>query len=366
MTDMAKGPVPRPGVMEINAYQGGKSKDTSFEGKLSSNESALGTSAKALEAYGDAGAVLHRYPDGGSTELREALAAFHEIEADRIVCGFGSDDILQLMCRGYAGPGDEVLYSQHGFLVYPIAAQAVGATPVAAPTDGYNVSVDNMLAAVTENTKLVFIANPNNPTGTYISADDLTRLHAGLPDHVALVIDDAYAEYVDAPDYDDGLALARTAPNVLMTRTFSKIYGLAALRLGWAYGAPAIIDVLNRLRGPFNVSAPAQAAGVAALEDQEFVVTARAHNTRWRDWLTQQLGGLGLAVVPSQGNFVLFHLGSAERAGAADAFLKDQGWYLRRMDSYGFPDHLRLTIGTEDENRGVVDALTAFIGQKNV
>ena len=232
MTDLSVGPVPRPGVLDIHAYQGGKSKDTSFEGKLSSNESALGTSAKALEAYGDAGAVLHRYPDGGSAELREALAAFHTIEADRIVCGFGSDDILQLMCRGYAGPGDEVLYSEHGFLVYPIAAHGVGATPVAAPDDGYKVSVDNMLAAVTEQTKLVFIANPNNPTGTYISGDALARLHAGLPDHVALVIDDAYAEYVEAPDYDTGLDLARTAPNVLMTRTFSKIYGLAALRLG--------------------------------------------------------------------------------------------------------------------------------------
>jgi histidinol-phosphate aminotransferase len=250
------GPIPRPGVLDIEAYQGGKSKDTSFEGKMSSNESALGTSPRALEAYGDAAAILHRYPDGGATELREALAAFYNLEADRIVCGDGSDDLLQLMCRGYAGPGDEVLYSEHGFLVYPIAAMAVGATPVAAPDDGYHVSVDNMLAAVNENTKLVFLANPNNPTGTYIPKSELERLHAGLPAHVALVIDDAYAEYVEEPDYDSGLTLAREESNVLMTRTFSKIYGLAALRLGWAYGAPEIIDVQALRPLPIRISSP--------------------------------------------------------------------------------------------------------------
>ncbi|MGE0665006.1 MAG: histidinol-phosphate transaminase [Sphingomonadales bacterium] len=355
------GPVPRPGVLGIEPYQGGKSKDTSFVGKMSSNEAALGPSPKALEAYASAARIVHRYPDGGAHLLRESIARQHGIDADRVVCGFGSDELLQLLARGYAGPGDEVLYSEHGFLIYPIAAQAVGATPVAAKDAGYTVSVDSMLKCVGDRTKLVYLANPNNPTGTYIPRDELERLHAALPPHVVLVIDAAYAEFVDDPDYDSGQELASWALNVVMTRTFSKIYGLAALRVGWAYGAPAIIDVLNRLRGPFNVAAPAQAAAVAALEDREFFDRAFAHNKRWRDWLFQRLGGLGLSVVPSAGNFLLIDFGSAERAQAADAYLKDKGWYLRRMESYGFPSHLRLTVGTEAENRGVTDVLAAFL-----
>jgi histidinol-phosphate aminotransferase len=355
------GPVPRPGVLAIQPYQGGKSKDTSFVGKMSSNEAALGPSPKALAAYENAAKIVHRYPDGGAHLLREAIARHHGVEVDRIVCGFGSDDLLQLLARGYAGPGDEVLYSEHGFLIYPIAAHAVGATPVAAKDDGYTVSVDSLLKCVGERTKLVYLANPNNPTGTYIKRDELERLHAGLPQDVVLVIDAAYAEFVDDPDYDSGQELASWAPNVVMTRTFSKIYGLAALRVGWAYGAPGIIDVLNRLRGPFNVAAPAQAAAVAALDDREFFEKARAHNTRWRDWLLQRLGGLGLHVVPSAGNFLLIDFGTAERAQAADSYLKDKGWYLRRMEGYGFPSHLRLTVGTENENRGVTDVLAAFL-----
>ncbi len=360
------GPIPRPGILEIEAYQGGKSKDTSFEGKMSSNESALGTSPKAREAFGDAAAILHRYPDGGSSELREAIAAHHGIEADRVVCGFGSDDLLQLMCRGYAGPGDEVLYTEHGFLVYPIAAQAVGATAAAAPDDGYIASVDSLLDSVTDKTKLVFLANPNNPTGTYLNGEELLRLHAGLPEDIALVIDGAYAEYVDEADYDTGLELARHAPNVLMTRTFSKIYGLAALRLGWAYGPDSIIGVLNRLRGPFNVSLPAQAAGVAALEDQDFVDQVRTHTSQWREWLRQRIRGMGLSVVRGSANFLLINMGTPQQAAAADAFLQQQGWFLRRMESYGFPEHLRLTVGTEDENRGVTDALVEFLEQDHV
>jgi histidinol-phosphate aminotransferase len=355
------GPVPRPGVLAIEPYQGGKSKDTSYVGKMSSNEAALGPSPKALDAYAKAAAVTHRYPDGGAHLLREAIARRHDVEIDRIVCGCGSDELLQLLCRGYAGPGDEVVYSEHGFLIYPIAATACGATPVAAKDDGYTVSVDSMLKCIGDRTKIVFIANPNNPTGTYIPRAELERLHAGLPPHVVLVIDAAYAEFVTDPDYDSGQELASWAPNVVMTRTFSKIYGLAALRVGWAYGAPAIIDVLNRLRGPFNVPTPAQAAAVAALEDREFFDKALAHNTRWRDWLFQRLGGLGMHVVPSAGNFLLIDFGSAAGAHAADEYLRDKGWYLRRMDSYGFKDHLRLTVGTENENRGVTDVLAAFM-----
>jgi histidinol-phosphate aminotransferase len=355
------GPVPRPGVLDIEPYQGGKSKDTSFVGKMSSNEAALGPSPKALEAYRQAERVLHRYPDGGAHLLREAIARRHGIEPERVVCGFGSDELLQLLARGYAGPGDEVVHSEHGFLIYPIAARAAGATPVAAKDDGYVVSIDALLAAVTERTRLVYLANPNNPTGTHIGRAELERLHAGLPGHVVLVIDAAYAEFVDDPAYDAGQELASWAPNVVMTRTFSKIYGLAALRVGWAYGAPGIVDVLNRLRGPFNVAAPAQAAAVAALEDTGHFERARAHNARWRDWLFQRLGGLGLAVVPSAANFLLIDFGAPERAQAADAYLKQHGWYLRRMEAYGFPGHLRLTVGTEAENRGVTDVLAAFL-----
>lgn len=355
------GPVPRPGVLDIEPYQGGKSKDTSYVGKMSSNEAALGPSPKALDAYRDAAAILHRYPDGGAHRLRDAIARHHAVEVERVVCGFGSDDLLQLLCRGYAGPGDEVLYTEHGFLIYPIAARACGAEPVAAKDDGYTASVDALLDAVTERTSIVFIANPNNPTGTYIPRDELERLHAGLRDDIVLVIDAAYAEFVTEDDYDCGQQLASWAPNVVMTRTFSKIYGLAALRVGWAYGAPGIVDVLNRLRGPFNVSAPAQAAAVAALDDREFFQKARDHNTRWRQWLHQRLGGMGLGVVPSVGNFLLLDFGSAARTQAADDYLKERGWYLRRMDGYGFPDHLRLTVGTEAENRGVTDVLAAFM-----
>lgn len=357
------GPVPRQGILDIEPYMGGQSKDTSFEGKLSSNESALGPSPLAVEAYKEAADFLHRYPDGGSTALREALAETHGLDAERIVCGTGSDDLLHLLCSAYAGPGDEVLYSRHSFLIYPIAARSVGATPVQADEPNYTVSVDAMLAAVNDRTRVVFMANPNNPTGTYISTDELARLHKGLPDNVLLVVDSAYAEFVDVDDYDSGVALASDASNVVMTRTFSKIFGLAGLRLGWAYGPSDIIDVVNRLRGPFNVSGPAQAAGVAALRDTEFLARAKAHNREWRDWLTSEIESAGLRVVPSQGNFVLIGFSSTESARAADAYLRDQGIYLRQMDNYGFPDHLRLTVGTEEENQAVLARLRAFLGQ---
>jgi len=356
---------PRPGIMDIAPYIGGMSKDTSFKGKLSSNESAVGTSPAAVEAYTKAGETLHRYPDGGSIALREALASHYEIEENRIVCVSGSDDLLTMICRAYAGPGDEVLYSEHGFLMYPLSALSVGATPVTAPELGYRMDVDLMLAAVTPNTKVVFVTNPSNPTGTYTTRDELAKLHAGLPDHVALVIDGAYAEFVTADDFDSGLELARTADNVLMTRTFSKIYGLAGLRLGWGYGSDQIVDVLNRIRGPFNVGAPSQAAGLAALQDHDFMLAARDHNTKWLAWLADQLTDMGLSVVPSVANFVLVKFNDVGDAHACDLFLQEQGFYLRRMDEYGFPDHLRLSVGAEDENTGVIVAVRAYVTNAN-
>jgi len=357
------GPVPRQGILDINPYTGGKSKNTSFDGKLSSNESAMGPSPLAAEAFKKAARLLHRYPDGASTALRESLADTHKLDSGRIICSTGSDEMLHLLCLAYAGPGDEVLYSRHGFLVYPIAARAVGATPVVADEENYTVSVDAMLAKVNERTRIVFVANPNNPTGTYISAGELARLHNGLPSDVLLVVDAAYAEFVEVDDYASGVNLASSTANVVMTRTFSKIFGLAGLRLGWAYGPPEIIDVVNRLRGPFNVSGPAQAAGVAALRDTAFLARAKAHNRKWRDWLTNNVEAIGLRVVPSQGNFVLIAFSSTDDARAANAYLQDKGFYLREMDNYGFSDHLRLTVGTEDENHDVVRWLTEFKGQ---
>ncbi len=299
--------IARPGILDIAAYVPG---DHSLPGegpihRMASNESALGASPQAIEAYRTLAAELHRYPDGTAKALRNALGQEFGIEPDRIVCGAGSDDVLQLLVRAYAGPGDEVLYAQHGFLVYPIAAKAVGATPVAAPETDLRTDVDALLKAVTPKTRICFVANPNNPTGSYVSGAELKRLRAGLPDNVLLVIDAAYAEYVDLPDYESGLEMVRSSDNVVMTRTFSKIFGLAALRLGWAYCPPAVADVLNRIRGPFNVPAPAQAAGIAALADRAHLAKAKAHNDRWLPWFAQRMRALGLHPYPSVANFVL-------------------------------------------------------------
>jgi len=355
------GPKPKPGILDIEAYVGGVSKLPGVERviKLSSNEGALGPSPRAVEAYRAAGPDMHRYPDGHATRLRDLLAERWGLEADRIVCGNGSDDVLQLLARAYCGQGDEVLYSEHGFLVYPIAAKSCGAVPVTAPETALTASVDALLARVTPRTRIVFIANPNNPTGTYLPADEMRRLHAGLPKDVLLVVDAAYAEFVDANDYEEGSALVKAHDNVVMTRTFSKIFGMGGLRLGWAYCPPAIADVLNRIRGPFNVAAPALAAGEAALADREFFDLARRHNIYWRGWLAGELTKLGLEVTPSATNFLLVKFADAR---AADAFLRSRGIIVRAVASYGLPNHLRITIGREDEVRAVADALSEFLG----
>ena len=358
---MNQGPQPKAGILGIEAYVGGESTIKGVERviKLSSNEGALGPSPKAVDAYKSIGADIHRYPDGGATRLRQALAERWGVDAANIVCGNGSDDVLQLLAHAYCGEGDEVLYSQHGFLVYPIAAKSCGATPVSAPETDLTTSVDALLGAVTDKTRIVFVANPNNPTGTYISSDEMRRLHAGLPDHVLLVIDAAYAEFVDANDYEDGSALVRSSSNVVMTRTFSKIFGMGGLRLGWAYCPPAVADVLNRIRGPFNVSAAALAAGEAALADRDFFDLARRHNLYWRNWLAEELKRLGLPVTASATNFLLVKFPDAP---AADAYLRSKGIIVRAVKSYGLPDFLRITIGREDEVRAVASALAEFVG----
>src|SRR5437762_4998673 len=360
----AASPVPGPGILDIAPYVGGESKAAGVERpiRLASNESALGPSPRAIAAYKALAGEIHRYPDGGAAELRAALGRHHGLDPERIVCGSGSDELIGLLQRAYAGPGTEVLYSRHGFLMYSIGALAVGATPVAVPERDLTADVDAILAHVNERTRIVFIANPNNPTGTYLSAEEMARLHAGLPPHVLLAIDAAYAEFVNRNDYEPGIGLVNRAQNVVMLRTFSKIYALAGLRLGWAYCPPAIADVLNRVRSPFNVSAAAQAAGVAAVEDVEAFNRARAHNEHWLPWFSERLAALGLRLTPSVANFVLarFPDDPLRNADAAFAFLQSRGILTRKMGAYGLPQHLRITIGTGPEMETVAAALAEF------
>lgn len=357
-------PQPKPGILEISAYVPGKSSAKGAKvHKLSSNESPIGASAKAIEAYKAAAGKLELYPDGGASALRQAIANRYGLQADNIVCGAGSDELLQLLSHVYLGPGDEAIYSEYGFLVYPIAIRSNGATPVIAPEKDYLADVDAVLARLTERTRMVFLANPNNPTGRYLPFREVKRLHAGLPKNVMLVLDAAYAEYVRRNDYEAGIELVATSENVVMTRTFSKIYGLAALRIGWTYCPVHVADVLNRVRGPFNMNAPAIAAGAAAMMDEDFVERAISHNENWLPWLTRELEAIGLTVTPSVGNFVLVHFPAdlKQNAHAADAYLQDNGFVVRRMDAYGLPGALRITVGTEEANRGLISCLKAFL-----
>src|SRR3989454_262015 len=288
-------PEPRPGVLAIEAYVPGKSSapDVAKVFKLSSNETPLGPSPEALEAYHAAGATLAEYPDGSASALREAIGRAFGLDPARIICGAGSDELLHLLAQAFLGPGDEAIHTTHSFLVYPIATLAAGGTPVVAAEKNYTANVDTILAAVSPRTRIVFIANPNNPTGTYLPFDEVQRLRRALPENVLLVLDAAYAEYVRRNDYESGLELVATSDNVVMCRTFSKIYGLAALRLGWLYGPAHVVDALNRIRGPFNVGAPSIAAGVAAIGDTAHVESSRQHNEKWLAWGTTGISKLG-------------------------------------------------------------------------
>ncbi len=358
-------PTPRPGILGIQPYRGGNAEidDPTQVINLSANESALGASPRAVRAFEASAAELHRYPDGGATRLRHALGEHHGLDPDRIICGNGSDELISLLAQAYCGEGDEVLYSRHGFLMYGLAAQGVGATPVTAAETALTADVDNLLAAVTERTRLLFLANPNNPTGTYLPHAELERLRHGLRDDIVLVIDSAYAEYVARNDYAPGVELVDAGQNTVMTRTFSKIYGLAGLRIGWAYGPIEVIDVLHRVRGPFNANLPAQAAAVAALGDVAHTDAARTHNDIWLPWLTAEVAKLGIEVPPSIGNFILTRFpGGPEQCAAADRHLRERLIYCRPMAGYGFPDAMRITVGTEAENHAVVDALTTLLG----
>ena len=355
-------PAPKPGILDIAPYVGGRADAAGAAQpiKLSSNECALGPSPQAIAAFRDASAKLEYYPEGSARILREAVADAFGLDPARIVCGNGSDELLTLLAHGYLRPGDEVLFSAHAFLVYRIATLANSAIPVVVPEKNLRVDVDAMLAAVTAKTRLVYLANPNNPTGSYLPHDEVRRLHAGLRPDILLVIDAAYAEFVRRNDYEAGIELVANNDNVVMTRTFSKVYGLAGLRVGWAYCPASVVDVLTRIRGPFNVSTPAQLAAAAALKDRAHVEMAVAHNETWRDWLTQNIRALGFRVDDSVGNFVLIHFADAAESAAADAFLNGQGLILRGVAAYDLPQCLRLTVGTEDANRRVAAALAQF------
>ena len=360
-------PQPNAWVLEIPLYEPGKSQVRGVARviKLSSNESALGPSPKAVAAYTEAAASIALYPPGPSPELKSALAEVHGLDPARIVCGCGSGEIINLLCRAYAAPGDEVVYTEHGFSLYPIYAQSVGATPVAVPEKDLTADVDAILAGVTSRTKLVFIANPNNPTGTYMRAAELARLRKALREDVILAVDEAYAEFTDAADFQSAFALAGATDNTVVLRTFSKIYGLASLRVGWSFAAKGIIDSMERLRAPFNVTRPAQLAAVAAVRDLEHTKRAQEHNAKWRQIALQRLRGIGLTVPDSAANFVLpeFPATPGRTAADADEFLQQRGLIVRRVDNYGLPKHLRITIGNEEEMTLLLDALADFMEQ---
>ena len=360
-------PQPRAGVMAIDPYVPGKSgaKSGVKVHKLSSNETPLGPSPQAIAAYKNTADHLELYPDGGSTALREAIGQKYGLDPSRIICGSGSDEILSLLTSAYVGPGDEGIYTTHGFLVYKLALLAAGGVPVVAEEKNLTACVDTILAKITEKTKIVFLANPNNPTGTYLPFEEVKRLHQNMPSHVLLVLDAAYAEYVRRNDYAAGIELVATSENVVMTRTFSKIHGLAMLRLGWCYAPAAVADALNRIRGPFNVNGPAMAAGIASLHDDNHMAKALDHNDQWLPWLTKEIEALGLTVTPSVGNFLLIHFPRKQghSASEADAFLTERGLILRSVSAYGLPDCLRLTIGSEEANRLVVSALKDFMAR---
>ncbi len=360
-------PEPRPEIMAIDPYVPGKSRVAGVAKvhKLSSNESPLGPSPKAIEAFQASARDLAAYPDGSARALREAIGRRFGLEPERILCGNGSDEILALLAYVFLRPGDQGLYSEHGFLEYPIAIQAAGGTRVMAKEKARTANVDALLAKVSARTKIVYLANPNNPTGTYLPYSEVKRLHAGLPADSLLVLDAAYAEYVTLNDYAAGVELAASCENVVMTRTFSKIHGLASLRIGWSYGPAHVAEAINRVRPPFNLSGPAIAAGVASLEDAAHVEAAIEHNARWLPWLAEAIARLGIGVTPSVANFLLLEFGrnGVGDAPEADAFLSARGYILRAVRAYRLPHCLRLTVGSEEANRGLVEALAEFVRQ---
>ncbi len=360
---MTTGPSPRPEILGIHPYVAGESTVAGANRtvKLSSNEGAFGVPPGAQAAIHAATEEVYRYPDGATPGLRAALGKRWGLDPARIVCGAGSDDLIYQFCLSYGGPGRDILMSAHGFTIYQIAGTYAGSKVIKAPERNMCVDLDAMLAAVSPATRLVFIANPNNPTGSMVSTSELARFRARLPQHVLLVIDSAYAEYVTQDDYDAGVSLVDAGDNTVMTRTFSKVFGLGGMRIGWCYAPPAVVDVMNRVRGPFNVSVAAQAAAIAALAEPGWVEMSKAHNTKYRQVMTDGLTAAGIKVWPSQGNFVMADFGTVDKANAADAFLRGRGIIVRKIGGYGLPHCLRITVGPADEVAALIDGLTAFV-----
>ena len=359
---MTTTPQPNPGILDIAVYKGG---DAGLPGagkvhKLSSNENPLGPSPKAIAAYTAVGAELNMYPSADHAGLHGAIAEVHDLDPERIICGDGSDEVITWICQAYSGPGAEVLYTRHGFSMYPICAMGAGATPVAAPEVERRVDVDSVLAAITDKTKIIFITNPGNPTGTMLPPEEVARLAEAVPGHILLVLDGAYTEFTEG--FDGGLSIAAARDNVLALRTFSKIYGLGGLRVGWGYGAAHIIDVLNRMRGPFNVNSGGLAAAEAAMRDQEWMAHCRAENAKWRGWLRDELARLGVQSDESFTNFILARFASEDEANGADQALRSAGVIVRKVGGYGFPDCLRITVGDEEANRLLIATLQQFLG----
>ncbi|MCZ4354533.1 histidinol-phosphate transaminase [Roseovarius aestuarii] len=352
---------PQPGIMDIALYQGGSAHipGQSNVVKLSSNENPYGPSDAAKEAYRKAGFDLHRYPSSDHAALRAAIADVHGLDADRILCGAGSDEVISFLCQAYAGPGDEVIHTEHGFAMYRISTLAAGATPVEVPERERVTDVNAILAACNERTRLVFLANPNNPTGTMIGEGEVARLAAGLPDHVLLVLDGAYAEYVEG--YDGGAGLVDRRENVVMTRTFSKLYGLGGLRVGWGYGPTHVMDVLARMRGPFNVNQAALDTAEAAVRDTAWAVKCRESNTRMRAWLAEALAEHGVPSDTSTANFILARFADQAEAEACDLHLQAEGLIVRRVAGYNLPNCLRITVGDEASCRRVAHAVGQFM-----
>jgi histidinol-phosphate aminotransferase len=355
-------PRPRPEVLRIAAYVAGESKVPGVNRiiKLSSNEGAFGPPPSAMAAFARVAAELHRYPEGASVELREAIGARFGLDPARIVCGTGSDELIGHLCHIYGGPGTDIVMSMHGFTMYQISGTYAGSRVLKAPERNLTTHVDSLLAAVTPATRIVFVANPNNPTGSLLSQGEMQRLRDGLPPEVLLVLDAAYAEYVEAPGYDAGVKLVDAGENTVMLRTFSKIYGLGGMRVGWCYGPAGVVDALNRVRNVFNINLAAQAAAVAALAEPGWVEKSRAHNTLWRGRMSEAMAAAGIKAWPSEGNYILADFETIDRSNAAAAFLKARGIIVRSVASYDLPTCQRITVGTAEECGLVIDALAAF------
>lgn len=363
MTDATMAaPSPKPGILDIAPYVGGKG---SLDGvaepiKLSSNENALGAGVAARQAFASVLEKIHVYPDGRADKLRAAVAKHHGLEEDRLIFGNGSDEVFALLNQTYLSAGDNIVTGQYGFLAYRISAMGCEATVKLAPEPGFKAEIDALLEQVDERTKIVYVSNPSNPTGTWNSAAEIRALHAALPSHIILVVDEAYAEFVVEPEWESAFELARNANNIVVTRTFSKIHGLGGLRIGFGYAPKDVIEAMDRIRLPFNVSVPGLAAAIAAVDDLDHQKASRDLVLEWRPRLTQAIKGLGYEVLPSAGNFILTLFADAAQANAANDYLNSKGIIVRGVGGYGLPQGLRITIGTEEQNRAVIDALTAF------